>query len=470
MRQAAFIQFVSKYMAIAIQLVITAVLARLISPSQFGLLAIVTVFSTFFLMFSDMGIGIAVVQFRDLAKKDLGSLFGFSIIVATGLTLLFCAASIPISVFYGDNELISLCCASSLALFFSTLNMVPNGVMLREKRFLSIGLRLVFATVVSGIIGIVLALRDFQCYALVVQIDVQAFIVFAWNLASSHLGDINFRFVSVLKRIFSYSAYQFGFSLINYFARNLDNLIIGKAFGEAALGFYDKAYKLTTYPLSAVSGIAGSVIQPFMAEHQSDPDRIFQCWKKVWKLLSLIAVPVAAIFISAPAQVIEIMYGPGWDSAIPLFFALSFSVYFQMINNTSGAFFQSLGRTDLMFRCGLVTTLMAIVGLIIGLIVGDISAVAISISVCYCLNIVPVAYYLVKRGFEKPFSSLLFLFPEISVGIVAILICSLISTMFPEGLIIQFCLRVLTVCSVILVGYVLTGQMKELIGSIRKSG
>lgn len=89
--------------------------------------------------------------------------------------------------------------------------------------------------------------------------------------------------------------------------------------GTAALGFYDKAYKLTTYPMTAFSSVIGSVIQPFMAEHQDDVDRIYECWMRIEKLLSLVGVAVAVVFSCASAEIIAVFYGPGWEQAAPVF-------------------------------------------------------------------------------------------------------------------------------------------------------
>ena len=125
MRAAALFQFGSKYISMGAQLVITMVLARLIAPEDFGLVAIVTVFTGLFALLSDMGVGVAIVQYRDLTEEDYGALFGFSIVLAVGLTLCFCMMSPLIAKFYGDVRLIPLCCAASPLLLFATLNMVP---------------------------------------------------------------------------------------------------------------------------------------------------------------------------------------------------------------------------------------------------------------------------------------------------------------------------------------------------------
>ena len=459
MRAAALFQFGSKYISMGAQLVITMVLARLIAPEDFGLVAIVTVFTGLFSLLSDMGVGVAIVQYRDLTEEDYGALFGFSALLALGLTAAFCAASPLIASFYGDSRLIALCCAASPQLLFATLNMVPSGLMLKERRFDAIGIRLVCATVVSGAVAIGLALAGAGCYALVVQSALSALIVLAWNLGTRGVRRVSLRFKGPLRRIFSYSAYQFGFSLINYFSRNLDNMLIGRFMGSAQLGYYDKAYKLTGYPLSAFSSVIGSVIQPYMAEHQDEPNAIFNCFMRIEKLLSLVGAAVAAVFLCTSSEIIQVFYGPGWESAIPVFSILGVSVYFQMMGNPSGAFFQSLGRTDYMFRVGLINTCITIAGLCAGLVGGSILTVAYGIAVAYCLHMFSIAYFLVHKGFGQSYGCLMAFLPEICCGIAAALICGFVFNLVELPLVASLVAKIALVGILLLAGYKLTGQL-----------
>lgn len=468
MRKAAIMQFGSKYVSMGAQLVITAVLARLISPGDFGLVAIVTVFIGLFGLLSDMGVGTAIVQYRDLTERDYGGLFVFSALLALGLWLVFCAVSPFIAFVYGDSRLVPLCLASSPALLFSTLNMVPNGLMLKELRFAAVGVRLVVATVVSGAAAIVASAAGAGCYALALQAVLSAVIVFAWNIAVRPIKQVNVHFASVLRKIFSYSAYQFGFSLVNYLSRNFDNMLIGGALGSAALGFYDKAYRLTTYPMTVFSSVIGSVVQPFMAEHQDDVDRIYECWMRLEKPLSLVGVAVAVVFNSASAEIIEVFYGPGWEQAVPVFAVLAISVYFQMMGNPSGAFFQSLGHTDYMFKVGLVNTALTAVGLVAGLAGGSILTVACGIAAAYCLHMLVLAYFLVRRGFGRRCSCLRAFLPEIVVGVVATGVVSAVGALMPlEEVIFSLVVKIVVSCVVLVIGYAFTGQLKHLVAIVK---
>lgn len=464
---ALTIQFASRYANVAIQLALTAILARLVSPSDYGLLAIVTVFTTFFSLFADMGIGPAIIQFKDLSKDDIDGLFIFSIVSGFVLLLLFVLASWPISLFYSNNNLIPLCFAIAPSVLFNTLNMVPNGVLLREKRFGAIGIRLLVASLVAGIVAVVFAALGFGVYALAINVDLQSLIVFVWSLAASGVRLRKVDFVKPLRKVFQYSSFQLGFSFVNYFSRNLDNLLIGRFVGVYGLGIYDKAYKLTTYPISYLASIIGSVLQPFMSEHQDEPDLIYIQWVKITRLLSLATVPIVAILFGCANEAVLLLYGDQWVGAVIPLRILSVSLYFQIVNNPTGAIFQSTGRTDYLFRNSLITTGITVSLLVPGLLLGSIEVIAAGVAAAYCLHTIPILYYLVHRIFQKSVPA------HISVFIADVVICILASACavalgkLTGNLLLGLIIKVSGALVVVAIGYVATGRLSFLKESLK---
>lgn len=441
MKAAAIIQFGSKYASIALQLLVTAMLSRLLSPADFGLISIVSVFTSFFTLFSDLGIGTAVVQYQDLSDDDCSGLFCFSIILSFLLCGLFIFAAYPISSFYGDERLFSLCIAVCPSLLFSSLNMVPNGLMLKKRRFRVIGIRLITTTALSGLVAIVFAMSGFAYYALALQTVVNQFLIFIWNYLSNPILSLNWHFIKPLKRVYSYSLYQFGFSFINYFSRNMDNLVIGRVFGSVGLGYYDKAYKLTTYPLNSISSVLASVVQPYMASHQDDRNIIFNAWLKITRLLSMVAIYISVIFFTCSGEIIELFYGSQWGSSVPLFSILSVTVYFQMLGNPTGAFFQSLGRTDLMFKAGCVNTCLTMLGLCGGVVCGTLSSVSVGIALAFSLHIASLAYYLIIKGFGRSGKDLLIFVPDVIVGTCSALAVLIICQPLALPVLLSLCVK-----------------------------
>ena len=226
-KKAALINFVSKYSNIIIQLLINSILARLLSPEEYGVVAVITVFISFFTIIADMGIGPAIIQDKTLKKRELSDIFIFTFITGIIISIGFIIFSIPISIFYNNKIYINLGSILSISIFFNVLNIVPNAMLLKEKQFRLIGIRTIVISIVSGFITIILALRGLSYYSLVINSVLIALLTFIVNIFYVKLK-IYFKFnINSIKKIREFSIYQFAFNFINYFSRNLDNLTIG---------------------------------------------------------------------------------------------------------------------------------------------------------------------------------------------------------------------------------------------------
>ena len=420
MLAALGMQLVAKYANVVIQLVITMVLARILTPEQYGTVAIVTVFSSFFAILADMGVSTAIVQYKDLTEKDFDALFFFSAVLGLGLAAVFCLLSLPISILYSDGELVPLCCLTALSILFNTLNMVPNGILLREKRFKTVSVRLVVVSIATGIAAVVLALMGFGCYALVWNVILTSLFVFLWNWSATRVNFGNPHFAQAVKRIFRYSSFQAGFGMVNYFARNLDNLLVGAMMGSAMLGYYDKAYKVMQYPLNYLTGIFSNVLQPYLSEYQNDKERLYESWLSICRILALVGMFVSAVIVTFPGEILLVMFGEQWLIAAPALGMLGLSVGIQMVNSTSGAIFQSAGRTDMLFRSGLICTGISVAAILAGVATGSLVWLGLAISLAYLCHFMLTAYLLVWKVLEvNPLGFLANFVPAVAAAVVS---------------------------------------------------
>lgn len=395
-------QFISKYTNVALQLVLTAVLARLLTPAEFGSAAIVTVFSSFFTILADLGIGPAIIQFKDLGREEHESLFSFSLVLGLVLAAIFCLASYPISAIYGDPQLVPLCCVMSVSLFFNALNMVPNGLMLKNKLFKSIGVRLVLATLASGLVAIAAARMGLGVYSLVIQAVTLSTVVFVWNAFTVRIRLGSFHFGDIIRKIARYSGYQALFQIVNYFSRNLDNLLVGAMMGSSDLGYYDKAYKLMQYPNTYLSGLIASVIQPYLSDYHNKLDFVYRFWIRMSKFLCFLGVWVTVVCFFGAEGIVRILYGDQWLASVPVLQMLALSIGLQMVNSTSGGVFQSVGHTDLLFESGLVCSAISAGLILLGVgVLRDLTGLGACISLAYLLHFCCTVYFLGWKVFQK---------------------------------------------------------------------
>ena len=379
----------AKYSGIVVSLGITAVLARNISAEAFGTMAVASVIMLFLDIFSDMGIGAAIVQFKTLTEKQLNTLFTVGLCLGGLLSLLLFLSANAIAGYYGDTALADVCRYLCICLFFNALNIVPNGLMLREKRFRTIALRTLSVQIVSGTVAVAGALHGWGIYALLVAPVFSSVGVFAVNYFNYPQSIVLRPDFSVIKTVWSYSLFQFLFSIGNYFSRNIDKLIIGRRFAMADLGYYDKSYRLMQLPLQNITFVISPVLHPILSAIQSDKEELARKNDKLIRYIACLSFPIGICLFFGAHDIVNIVFGDRWEPSVPVFRILALSLPLQMILSTSGALFQAAGRTDHMFGVGILNTAVTVVGfLIAACCFGTLTAMAWAWNITLSINFV----------------------------------------------------------------------------------
>lgn len=358
---------ISKYSGIIISLIISGILARLLAPEDFGIVAVATVIITFFGIFSDLGISSAIVQNKELQKENLSDLFSFTIWLGLGLSLLFLALSPLIAVYYQSDSLLPICQLLSLNLFFNTINIVPNALLYKNKEFKFLAKRNLMVQFIVGLLAVIAALSGAGLYALVINPILSSFILF---IISYRRNPQPIRFVSgidTLRLIFSYSIYQFLFNLINYFSRNLDKLLIGKYMGMYPLGYYEKSYRLMMLPIQNITFVITPVLHPILSDFQNDLRYLASAYERIIRTLAFIGFPLSVFLFFTAKEITLLIFGNQWLPSVPIFQILALSAGFQIILSSSGAIFQAANDTKSLFICGLFSSILNVSGVAIGI-------------------------------------------------------------------------------------------------------
>lgn len=437
-KKAALTYAAAKYSTIITNLIFTAILARLLTPHDYGIVAVVFVFSAFFGILSDMGLGSAVIQNKDLSREDISAIFSFSVRGAVILAVGFCLLSVPISILFKDEVYIPICCILSIAVFASTLNIVPNALLLKDKKFFSIGIRMIVANLLSGGIAVLLAIGDAKYYALVFQTIVSALITFFWNYMSTKPKFLFKYEKDSINKIKSYGGYQFIYNLLNYFARNLDNILIGKFLGTSPLAFYSQAYNLMIFPLNYFTYIIMSVMHPILSDYQSDKAYIYKEYVKIVKILSLAGVFITTLCFISSKEIILLIYGSQWENSIECFRILSISIFFQMTAVSSVSIYLSLGNTRVLLKSGVVFTAVMAICILIGISNGNINFVALFVTIGFVIRFFTDYYYLFKVGFEYSVIKFYAIFvPDALILLALIFIASYFENFAPASLLLS---------------------------------
>lgn len=466
MTKSATYNLIAKFSQMLIQLIINMVLARILDSNEFGVVAIITVVLNFLNMFADMGLGIAVVQRKNLKDDDLSNLFTASIYLGIVLMVVMCIIGYPASIIYKNKVYITLFSVSSIMAFFNALNVVPNAILMRNKRFDLIAFRTVFVSVACGLIAIVFACFGFSYYSLIINYIANSILMFTWNYLSTRSSRLKFNIKcdlnAVRKFMGRYSLFQFLFNIMNYFTRNLDYLFVGAYMGSSTLGYYQKAYTLNLYPNQLFTNVISGVFHPYMKDYKNNPEKMYDKWLKIIRLLSGIAAFIMCLCSFCSTEIIIIMFGDKWYPATGCFHALSICIWAQMLSSTCASIFLSMERTDQTFKCGIINVFIIMTSIVIGLVANDINILSFCIGLAYNVIFLITVIVMVRETLHQSLRKLAAAIgPDFVFSIMFIIITSCI-TLDSKGVLYDTVVKVAITFVVFLAFFALTNRIRPL--------
>lgn len=403
MLSGVFYTAVARYSGIFISLVVMGVLARLLTPDDFGIVAIATVFINFFQIFTNIGISAAIVQYKELTTHQVNEIYMFTIWMGIGLSLLFFIASWPIAAYYSDLRLIPIMQCLSLGLFFSSAGIVPNALFSRNKRFRFIAWRTLVIQLISGVTAIVAALCGAALYTLIIQSLLSSALLYFISLHSYPQRLLWSNGLNSIRHIWGYSFYQFLFNTVIYFTRNLDKMLIGRYIGMAPLGYYEKSYRLMMLPLQNLTHVLTPVLHPLLSDYQQSSKKLGEINERMVHILALIGLPLSIFLYFCSRELVLLCFGSQWEASVPAFEILALSCGIQIITSSSGSFFQSHNDTRGMFICGLFTAIVSCGGYVICLLFfPTIEGFAWSMLTACLLSFFQCYWQLYHYSFHRP--------------------------------------------------------------------
>jgi len=351
----------------AAQFIITVILARLLSPNDFGLVGMAVVFTGFADVFKDLGISKALIQKQDIDQRHLSTAFWINIGFGLLLTLVIMGISPIIAQFYGKPEIRSILMLLSLNFIFSSFTIIQQTILVKEMDFRSLTIRDMVAITGAGSIGIYMAYSGFGVWSLVSQMLSYTILngILLWRL-SRWRPKLIFSY-DAIKDMIHFSVNFTGFNIVNYLARNVDYLLIGRFLGAQSLGIYALAHKLMMAPLTNISWVITRVMFPAFSKINHDLARLRNIYLKITRFISYIAFPlVLGLFIVAP-ELVGAVFGPKWSTAIVLIRILCVCSLFHSIYTTTTSIILSQARSDLLFKLSIFNVLCVASAIFFGL-------------------------------------------------------------------------------------------------------
>jgi PST family polysaccharide transporter len=383
----------------AVSIFETAMLSRFIMPSDSGLINMVVIVTGFISLFNDLGLSAATIQREQLKQEQVSTLFWINIAMGVVLALIT-AISAPLLVwFYDEPRLLYVTLAIALGFVFGGMTVQHRALVKRQLRFstlIRIDTVSTIASTTTSIVSAILLPEHLRYWALVFGLLVQGpiEIVGLWVACRWRPG-LPSR-ASGLRSMLAFGGNLTGYRLVNYMARNVDNLLIGKFYGPASLGLYNKAYGLLLLPIRRINDPFTSVAMPALSRLNDDPERYREFYGRMVALICLISMPLVAFMIGAADWIIGVVLAPEWAGVSLLFALLGISGLIEPISSTTGWLFVSQGRTREQFRWGFINTGLMVGAILFGLFWGPVG-VALSYGVTGLLVRTPLLFWFVGR-------------------------------------------------------------------------
>jgi O-antigen/teichoic acid export membrane protein len=378
----------SRVLQQVVQFATTVVLARILTPEDFGLVALIIVFTGFATVLLDFGFAAALIQRLHIEDRHLYSAFWVNVATGVALALLLLFLAPAFASFYDEPRLVPLTMVIGANFVLTGLAAVQAALLQRAMNFRRISVIENTATLAAGALAIAAAASGYGVWSLVILTLATTFLRCALLWLLSDWRPRLRLDLDALRDLWGFSVNLAGVLALNYWSRSADNLLIGKFLGPASLGIYGRAYTLMLLPITQVQAVIGRVMFPALSQIQGDPLRVRRIYLRAIAIIGLVSFPVVvALFVTAEPFVLT-LFGPKWAEVVPILQILCIPALIQSIGTTAGWIYQSQGRTDWMLRWNLVTGPLTIGAFAIGIQWG-----VLGVATAYAVRTVLLTYF-----------------------------------------------------------------------------
>jgi O-antigen/teichoic acid export membrane protein len=377
-----------------LSLLATIILARLLAPADFGLVAMAAVVIGFIELFKDLGTATAVIQRKDPSQGLLASVFWLNAGFGLAATIVLYLLAPLLGGFYREPQVIPIIQVLSLSCLVSGLSNLQTSLLERNLEFDKLAFIEMGTALFATLVGITAAVLGQGAWSLVYQ-------MLAGNLFATLLfwGTGRWRPSwqfdwPELRSVMGFSLNLAGGNIFNYLARNADKLLIGRFLGVQDLGYYDLAYRLMQLPLQGISAVLSRVMFPLYSRMQDDAGQFGRIFLKVASAIALISFPLMLGLTALAGPTVWTLFGAAWTPAIPLLLILAPLGALQSIQTTIGNIYAATGRTDLGLRWTVGAGLLIVLSFVAGLPWG-----ILGVTASYAIVMLLLTY----PGFAIPF-------------------------------------------------------------------
>lgn len=375
---------------------IFVLLARLLEPESFGLVAMASVFIALISVFIEQGFAEAIIQRTNLEQEHLDTAFWTNVLMGAVMTLAGILLSKVVAYIYHEPQLVPIVTYLSLMFIFVALSSTQQAILRRNMDFKKLSIRSLIANVFGGITGITCAFLGFGVWSLVYLQLVSGVVgvLLLW-----HISDWRpkFRFsIKHFKEMFPFSLSMLGHRIVNFADTRTGDFIIGYFLGPIMLGYYRIAYRILEMINNLIMGVVAPVVLPVFSRLQEEKERLRQVFFQGSKLISIVVFPIFIGIVVLGPELITTLFGAKWKPSVPIVQILVFAGLLQTFLILNSTLIAALGRPGEVLKIRILSSII-IVSVFIIVVRWGIAAVALAYVLINYLIIAPLHFRLLFR-------------------------------------------------------------------------
>lgn len=376
----------------------TIILARLLTPQDYGLIGMVAIVINFVSLFQYLGLSTATVKWAQLNHQQVSTLFWLNMAFSTVIMLVTVASAPLVAWFYGDPRLIWITLGYAFSIIFTGLNIQHEAILSRQMRFTTLAI-VDISSLLGGLTAALIGAwygAGYWALVLCQLVTTLVRVLATWTACEWRPG-LPVR-GSGVRSILSYGGNLTGFSFINFFSRNLDNALIGRYWGSYQLGLYAKAYQMLLLPMEQINAPIAAVAIPALSRLADSPERYRKAYLSILEKIAMITMPGIALMIATSDWLVLLLLGAQWREAGGIFMLLGLAAIIQPVTRTALWMFTTQGRTRELFKWGAIGGGIAVISIIAGLPWGATGVAASYAAADLCISTPLLFWYVGRKG------------------------------------------------------------------------
>lgn len=428
---------ISQISKILCQVAVLILLARLMPPSEYGLIALASIVVALGMLFRDMGTSAAIIQRNVLNNKVVNAVFLLNMLLGLLVCVFLMTSAQFFSAYFSQEKLSNVIILLSLTFPVLSLATTQKALMERESDFKKLAFIECTSILLSTVLCILTAAIGGGVYSVVVQAISNALIstILIVKASGWSIRNVRFKDIKNIKELVSFSGNLFAFNLVNYFYRNADKYIIGKNMTTTVLGAYDLSYKIMLFPIQTLTSVLSRAFFPAFSKLQNNDKEFKELFIRNTISVSLLSFPMLTGLMALREDFVSFTFGKEWLLVSSLLLWLCPVGMIQALGSSTGSILMAKGRTDILFKLGCLGAFLTVSGFLISILLSKDIILFSQIYLFSNLINFTIATYVVCKIIGYNFLSYLFVnLPIMIASLVMFFILSLMNNILSYGL------------------------------------